>query len=561
MPIKKISALDTSSQQALRTALGWIAMCENFHKSCQGASKDGRPPTRLLYVGSQELEKLNLVELIEGVEWVCLSHRWGNQEPSCSTTTANYADQLKAIEWNKLPRTFQDAVHFTRRLGHEYIWIDSICIIQDDRNDWRHEAVRMADYYGGAALTIAATGAVDCGSGLYNKESVPSMQLVIEGDISGLITVRRKLIHVRDAYSDGRSLAKLPILTRGWIFQERLLSKRILHFSPEELQWECIGNTACDCGFTVSYQDDPKVHHSKALTAFKETGALINRWTNVVEEFSGLQLTHPRDKLPALSGLAKQFSNYFSFMSNPYVYIAGLWQVDAAQVRDKILREIYSEDLIRGMLWARSPNEPLYNRPLPWRCPTWSWASVDGAVEYRWHKALISSRSICFITEIFAQTSPAIPNEPTGEIQGAHLRLRGPMVDATVIYAPSKVDQKGTNLGLDGTKRFSNEFHLHTHVEGGSVEKFFVDYALHNQSDKENYIEDGEQVKVLRMCHIANEPKVLSLVLREVEEGSGMYIRIGIAEELSRRETNAERWENEAEWPLHQGAVRSIICF
>src|ERR1700761_5572226 len=192
MPIKKTVADDKSSQPALRTTLGWLAMCENFHKTCQTIPDNMRPPTRLLSIGVLGGEHLKLVEPRSSVDWICLSHRWGGKSPKCLTKRSNYEKQLKGISWDDLPSTFQDAVTFSRRLGHQYLWIDTLCVIQDDDDDWRRESSRMADYYGGSALTLSATSAVDCDSGLFKESSLPSIQLSFTGDLNATVSIRRK---------------------------------------------------------------------------------------------------------------------------------------------------------------------------------------------------------------------------------------------------------------------------------------------------------------------------------------------------------------------------------
>jgi hypothetical protein len=400
----------------------------------------------------------------------------------------------------------------------------------------------MADYYGGAALTISATSAQDSGSGLFNQSSVVALQLQFSGDLTASISIRRKLTHILHSIPSKEQIETLPVLNRAWFYQERLLSRRILHFSDEELQWECRENTTCDCGLTTINETDPKIDYQQSIIDAMEQSKyssrmLLARWKRVVEEYSRLQLTYSRDKLPALSGLAKEFEKFL--LKDNYQYLAGLWHIDDDHT--------YVNGLLHSMLWARIQTEPLAKRPLPWRSPTWSWASINGGVSYLWDKRLKRSESIHFISNIFAHTKPARTDDFTGEIQAAHLSLRGPVVEATVIYPLSP-----------SPSRYSDEFLLHTHVKGGSVEKFLVDYALYDKSDQENFIADGEKVTVLRMCHVANEPKVVSLVLKEIEVGSGMYHRIGIAEELSQRETTRQNGTDNDNWPLHQGVMQHL---
>lgn len=102
----------------------------------------------------------------EKESYICLSHCWGDFQP-IRTTTTNIEDHKKSIPWQFLPQTFQDAIDLTRFLSIRYLWIDSLCIIQDDRDDWAKESAAMASVYGNSYLTISATAAANCSKGLY----------------------------------------------------------------------------------------------------------------------------------------------------------------------------------------------------------------------------------------------------------------------------------------------------------------------------------------------------------------------------------------------------------
>jgi Heterokaryon incompatibility protein (HET) len=538
MPIRRQITDGVSSQEALRTTLDWIVKCEGLHKSCQRGPKDTRPPTRLVSIGVIGAEHIKVVETSIPVKWVCLSHRWGSKRPSCLTTGKNYEEQLQGISLEAVPQTFQDAIAFTRRLGFQFIWIDSLCIIQDSDEDWRKESSRMADYYGGAVLTISATGSVDSDSGLFNQTSVPSVQLQFSGTFNITISARRKLTHALQGSGKTNTEEVPPILTRAWVYQERLLSRRVLHFTAQEIQWECRENTKCYCDFLQPTPSDPKISHQRALNSMEtsyNSNPLLERWIRIVEEYSPLQLSYSRDRLPALSGLAKQIQEHAKTGLGQYV--AGLW-------------DGYTGEFIgwkNALLWAKREDEPLTKRPVPWGGPTWTWASVNGGVSYLWEGQAKGHGSLCFVSNEVAHTSPVTRGEPTGEIQAASLSLRGPVEEGTLIYpSPPK------------PKTFAHEFQLHTNVVGRSVEKLYVDYALHEERDLKNHIADREKVKVLRICHLGNEPRVVSLVLKELVEGSGMCYRIGIAEELSPREHNTERWSDELNWPRHQGKLENL---
>jgi hypothetical protein len=364
------------------------------------------------------------------------------------------------------------------------------------------------------------------------------VQLQFSGTFNITKSARRKLTHVLQGSGKTNTKEVPPILTRAWVYQERLLSRRVLHFTAQEIQWECRENTKCYCGFLQPTPSDPKINQQQALNSMDtsyNSNPLLERWTRIVEEYSPLQLSYSRYRLPALSGLAKQIQEHAKTSLGQYV--AGLW-------------DGYTGELIgwkNALLWAKREDEPLTKRPVPWVGPTWTWASVNGGVSYTWEGQVKGHGPLCFVSNEVAHTSPVTRGEPTGEIQAASLSLRGPVEEGTLIYpSPPK------------SKIFAHEFQLHTNVVGRSVEKLYIDYALHEERDLKSHIADGEKVKVLRICYLGNEPKVVSLVLKELVEGSGMCYRIGIAEELSPREHYTEQWSDKLNWPWHQGKLENL---
>jgi hypothetical protein len=121
------------------------------------------------------MDKAGSVKLLETTDkyasYICLSHCWGKENQPLKCTTANLNEWKSRIDWDLLPQTFQDAIDFVRRLGQRYLWIDSLCILQDDRDDWDEQSVKMAEIYENSYLTLAASWASDCTGGLYHKDS------------------------------------------------------------------------------------------------------------------------------------------------------------------------------------------------------------------------------------------------------------------------------------------------------------------------------------------------------------------------------------------------------
>lgn len=181
--------------------------------------------------------------------YIALSHSWGAHQ-NCITTQASLESRLTDIPWATIPKTFQDVMALTLNLGFRYIWIDSLCIVQDDPMDWETESARMAEIYHGAILTIAATSSAGDNEGCCSKTSdrFPDMEIALPDD-TGACRLAVRQPHRHWTTQSGSGLSKhFPLLTRGWAFQERLLSKRVLHLSESELVWECRESSLCECG-------------------------------------------------------------------------------------------------------------------------------------------------------------------------------------------------------------------------------------------------------------------------------------------------------------------------
>jgi hypothetical protein len=185
----------------------------------------------------------------EGI-YLCLSHRWGGVVP-LQLTASTIKPFQEAIRWRDLPRTFQEAIDLALRLGFRFIWIDSLCILQDDIHDWRQEGSKMAAIYSGAHLTLAATGSPDSYGGLYRPMSPYDTAIRSE---------RRSDNEYREFHpyvcefpgfqggtpycicatpSSGYTVRGLPLQQRAWFFQKWILSTRIVHFTNTMLYWEC----------------------------------------------------------------------------------------------------------------------------------------------------------------------------------------------------------------------------------------------------------------------------------------------------------------------------------
>lgn len=226
----------------------WMKERLSEHRESCPYNENSALPTRIVDVGLPTsrgpYSGIRVVEPRETGIWVSLSHCWGSRGHFITTST-NLMARRRFIDFHELPRTFQDAFTVTRRLGFRYLWIDSLCIIQDNHQYWAQEAARMHLYYKNAALTIAVNFAAGDDEGFLHiqRSNEPTLAVLPitspQGQhSSGVISFPRSQpdrVFVRKA----RERIKEPLDTRGWTLQEIILSPRTIHYTSRELRWEC----------------------------------------------------------------------------------------------------------------------------------------------------------------------------------------------------------------------------------------------------------------------------------------------------------------------------------
>lgn len=481
-------------------------------------------PKRVLDLGTSNDPYVRLYESQgEAEQYVCLSHFWGGQS-LLQTTIANLSSHKVQIPWNGLSLTYQETIDFVRKLGIRYLWIDSLCIIQDDEVDWREEAAKMAAIYRGAYLTICATVSANTDGGLFAVASPEfKSHRLTYFDTHGRpqeVYARLKLAH---AFFQGvMNVAinnKLSIYKRGWILQERLLSRRVLHFTPQELNWECMTETVCECSGTISVVvEGPKTHHTivdmaelgtspKRFYSFARLSSIDStwverRWRKLVEEYTALELTYEKDIFPAISGLAKEFDR-----ARPSTYLAGLWK----------------SSFLCDMLWYacytsfNSDSSPP-KRPAAWRAPTWSWASVRYEVSFA---VGTESHSSC---ELLNVECSCVGTDPMGQVTEGHVVLRGTVSPTTLNYTP----QPNSACPYFHGKNYNIGF-LRQHL---GQPTYYPDYNYWEQGPQQ--IKPGTPVSLLRVGTGTsnNQTTAYHLMLKPVgyddDNACTVYERIGL---------------------------------
>jgi hypothetical protein len=463
---------------------------------------------------------------------------------------------VEGIIWDQLPKTFRETILITRKLGLKYLWIDSLCIIQDDSHDWEIESAKMSSVYKNSYVTISSTGFPNSGGGLLDERK--SKLINLEGKV---FYAREYLDHEQFAASDSSSQSatnQYPLFTRGWCFQERLLATRVLHYTRQGIFFECGYSARCECQcnpecrevrsfkwtFAASIletvndapdtavdieskigldaQADPEVDDEleggdddddwSDVSDNDDPAAL---WDEIITNYSNKKLTFQKDNLVALSSVAGEWQKL-----GMGKYLAGLWE----------------NSLAAGLLWKSAKPLPVRFEADSYLAPTFSWASHVGPIKpYEF-----SERPTYHIRILEAECTPKGPNL-FGQVSGGFIRLRGPLIMAA--FHPASCMDCATMLwqNLNGG--------CHLRKSGYEAEYFDVDrsadakmkkgesvylllVAMKERSGKAiANVNDGKNDDVSKGRRKAMVSNSAAVILRHTGDGD-LYRRIGAAHDI-----------------------------
>lgn len=383
---------ETSIEANLGDINSWIAKCEESHTQCVYTTTF--LPKRLLNIRPD-----GIVSLVEqaaltaaneatglSIRYACISHCWGKTRSRHITHRSSLTHNMNGIPVLELPKTFQDAVYIVQSLGMKYLWIDSLCIVQDDDEEWDAHVNEMAQIYQNAYITLAAGDGVDDDAGFFLEPEAEFNEvraLEVSGTEGERIRINMRILPPHP----GASSTMSPLEQRGWIFQERFLSRRFLCFRRNEIQWECLCDVACTCSsidgcFNAQYIPDLPNPSFPESTSVKWKLARLNNmeknnvlalWREMVGVYSQKLLSFEKDKLPALAGLAKLF---------------------AVALNDSYLHGHWEQELKYSLIWQRGGHGAGFGRPARDH-PSWSWASAADGDMILWAQE-IERRSTSF---------------------------------------------------------------------------------------------------------------------------------------------------------------------
>jgi hypothetical protein len=334
--------------------------CDTEHESC---FRDNSTllPKRVVDISNNDRYCLVECPISTVGTYAALSYSWGERGFAMATSN-NYEELKHGFDSAILPTAFQDAAAMTRSLNIQYLWIDTLCIIQDSRSDWEEQAAMMGEVFESAAITIAASSSLNPYHSLFEMRDCMYEEIELMNETRGglfdvAFKARRKInrgIHAKT----GRSTHKDPLETRAWGLQERMLSRRLIAFTGAELQWTCRTLRSCEC-HQRTYPAQPPFAKCNGAPSAEILAKNSKIWSRIIEEYSSRELRFPSDRLPALSGLARKFG-----ATNSLTYNAGGW----------------NETLLYDLVWQRDVESARVSDS--WISPSYSWASAPGAVNF-----------------------------------------------------------------------------------------------------------------------------------------------------------------------------------
>jgi hypothetical protein len=382
-------------------------------------------PARLLYITDPSVEN-SPIRLIEthGAEYsyATLSYCWGKTGDEWLCTKHKLDHYLHAIDRKTLPATIRDCIVIAANLDIRYIWIDALCIIQDSASDWATESAKMGGIYYGSLVTIAAAASEDSNGGCFNRISRPRFRNDVQKDrrpVDDFVYFesvlqngsKSRLYLFTDSYFYSyfpydeiydEQVINSPLARRAWVFQEQMLSQRIIYFAQSQLFWECAHCRLSEDNWPQKQAS--RIYPILSYTAPMTTDEVLRGWySDALHTYSARSLTYSTDKLVAISAAAKA-----TYLNRHVDYFAGLWK----------------DCIIPGLLWRRSgPGRKIRS----YGCPSWSWASQESSVNYSNHisgfdpsddqdPATYQVRVI----DVHVETDPT---RPFGDVQSGYLKL------------------------------------------------------------------------------------------------------------------------------------------
>ncbi|PMD59555.1 HET-domain-containing protein [Hyaloscypha bicolor E] len=474
------SSWNTNSNECWELIGYWIRNCIQNHQNCPNLVASDTSycyPTRLIDIGDRGayLDRPRLLVSSDSLMaggYATLSHRWGGSTPT--TVSSDTLSEFKnGFIRSSLPQTFQDALLATKQLGLRYLWIDSLCIIQSGQgsaDDWACESNRMDQVYRHAYCNISATGSEDTNYSIFHyrhPETISCPRFRLEWDSKNKHKITCSKEHnLVDNWTFHHRLDSSALLKRGWVFQERLLAPRIIHLGTDQLYWECDSLQACETiplGIGMTFGSVKRMVSPSIPSEVRQDhkSRMESTWDSIIFSYTACDLTKPKDKLIALSGVANRYAAIHNLNCN--TYFAGHWR----------------HALPRSLLWHRSLRHAATENLVlassaPYIAPTWSWASVIGRVvslctSQESHRTDLEGtvypkpENLAILLDVATST---IPSAPTGQVKSGEIKLYGNLFCLVQHRDLDIIAEPGMNIKADYGTHFDQKLYCSLDMRG-----------------------------------------------------------------------------------------------
>ena len=439
-----------------------------------------------------------------------------------------------------------------------------MCIFQDSRTDWEKESAMMGEVYRNSACNIGATGSLNSDGGLFHyRNPVDILPLSIETQWLPETSIKNwasDRIELNDNYTIfekdfwNKELSNAPLLSRGWVVQERILCPRMLHFGARQILWECLELDASEVYPHGRPDQDLAKHNLSSSSTYQPMKPLVDSngipaissaesismenftiWKKVIYLSAGTNLTKSSDKLASISGVAKSMR-----VPPNDQYLAGLWK-----------------SYIFGFLFwkvpdGRQPNGERSKRIAPYVAPTWSWASLDAVIDYGFY-----SLYAIFI-KILETHIELATNDPTGQIISGFLHLTGPLFRLR-IPDPVRVSSDIDGVDLKTIREFDVNY-VWGYYDQEEGQPISLNDDVMKASLKPDIPFDHESEDLFFLAtEFGWSFRMEGMILTYSEKGDGSFVRIGYL--AINAVHSKERWTYEYEdaWPKLEPLVREIV--
>ncbi|CAH0036921.1 unnamed protein product [Clonostachys rhizophaga] len=322
-----------------------------------------RPPTRFIDVRGGIGDNIRLIhgKDMQSPIFFALSHRWGDKHEhqfGC-TLPSNVKHRFNGINLGELPGNFQEAIEIAKAMGVRYLWIDLLCIVQMDSDDWKREAVRMEQMYSNASCVLAASSSNSSIEGFLKNSREKRPYVSVKSP-------RRKIVYVCKDKDDFHTDVERSILnSRGWVLQERALARRIIHFTKNQAYFECGNGIHCESlikgnnGKATLLGDS---NFPRSAESFNKTVKIVIM-QNLYKQYSTLRFKFSQDHSVGISGLERRLTSAYDTRGGYGIL------------------EAYLE---RRLLWKRDEAKYLERIQFPSgrSLSSWSWMAYSGTITY-----------------------------------------------------------------------------------------------------------------------------------------------------------------------------------